>query len=263
MSNFIEIEYLPNDHICVKLDREEVHNAFNDELICELTDFFLNLYEQESVRLVTLTGKGKSFCAGADLNWMSSMIHYSEKENLDDSEKLFDLFNAIDNCPIPVIAKVNGHALGGGIGLISTCDFALTHDKAKFGFTETRLGLVPAVISSFCLRKIGVGMARAWFLSGEKFSATTAKEMGLVHEVSDVSLFETRYLEIVDSFLMAAPKASREAKKLLKELEATQKSNNKRQHCSLIAKLRVSSEGQEGMSALLEKRQPNWMNHHE
>lgn len=257
MDLFIKRE-LASGVIEVKLNREKIHNAFNEELILQLISTFKELNQSEKLRLVVLTGAGKSFCAGADLNWMSSMVQYTEQENQEDSEKLYELFSIIDSCPVPVVGKINGHALGGGVGLVSVCDYAISHDKAKFGFTEVRLGLIPAVISSFCINKIGFSHARAWFLSGEKFSAKKALEIGLIHEVSEVEKFDERVEEVIESFLQASPLAAREAKNLLKNLDKGV-SSVKDYTCSQIAKVRVSEYGQEGMKALLEKRQPNWI----
>lgn len=240
----------------VRLNRPEIHNAFNDELIELMISEFQKISANESVRVVVLTGEGRSFCAGADLNWMKSMVKYSEAENKADSEKLFELFETINNCPIPVIGKINGHALGGGVGLVSVCDFVCTHEKAKFGFTEVRLGLIPAVISSFSMRKIGETNARAWFLSGERFSSHVAKDIGLVHQVGSLEDFESDFESILDSYVKAGPKAARAAKALIKGLEENK--DIKSFTCGEIAKIRVSEEGQEGMSALLEKRNANW-----
>ena len=241
----------------VILNRPEIHNAFNDDLIISLTKAFKEISIDESARLVVLSGEGKSFCAGADLNWMKSMINYSREENKKDSEALYDLFYEIDNCPIPVFGKVNGHALGGGVGLLSVCDYVLTHEKAKFGFTEVRLGLIPAVISSFCLKKIGQSNARAWFLSGEKFDANIALKIGLVDKVSSVESFEENSKKCIESFLKAGPNAARSAKKLIKNV--CNLDEPKDYTCSEIAKVRIAPEGQEGMSALLEKRKASWI----
>lgn len=245
-----------NGVIRIALDRPEIHNAFNDELIAKIIETFQSISNDSDARLVVLSGSGRSFCAGADLNWMKSMVNYSEADNKKDSENLFEMFDVIDNCPVPVIGAINGHALGGGMGVVSVCDYAITHSKAKFGFTEVRLGLIPAVISSFCMRKINESHARAWFLSGEKFGANTALSMNLVHEVVEPEEFEGRVEELIASFLQAGPIASREAKKLIKNLEKAE--DIKDFTCSEIARLRVSSEGQEGMNALLEKRKASW-----
>lgn len=240
----------------IRLNRPEIHNAFNDELIGKITEAFKNLSKNKEARLIVLTGEGRSFCAGADLNWMKSMVNYTEEENKQDSEKLYEMFEAIDQCPVPIMAAVNGHALGGGMGLVSVCDFALTHEKTKFGFTETRLGLIPSVISSFCMAKIGENQARAWFISGERFDASQAKNMGLVHDVCTVEEFESKKTEWIDSFLQAGPIAARAAKRLVRDIKS--ESDIKKYTCSEIARLRISQEGQEGMNALLEKRKANW-----
>ena len=241
----------------ITLDRAEIHNAFNDELIENLTQAFIDFDNNDKVQIIVLSGSGKSFCAGADLNWMGSMINYSKEENEKDSMKLAELFETINTTSKPIIGKINGAALGGGVGLVCVCDYAITHEKAKFGFTETRLGLVPAVISPYCIRKIGESNARAWFLSGERFSAHKALEMNLIHEVTSLEDFEARSQKVIESFLMAAPRASKAAKKLVKDV--VENKNHNEYTVGTISKLRVSDEGQEGMKALLEKRKPNWM----
>jgi methylglutaconyl-CoA hydratase len=242
----------------VKLNRPDIHNAFNDDLITLMIDTFQSLEEDTSTLLVVLTGEGKSFCAGADLNWMKSMANFSKEENIKDSKQLFKMFNIINSFSKPVIGKINGHALGGGVGLVAVCDYVLTHERAKFGFTEVRLGLIPAVISPFCINKIGESHARAWFLSGEMFKANKAFDLGLVHEVSSVENFESRFEEVLNSFLKAGPEAAREAKKLIKNVMLLD-SNKDEYTCNAIAQRRVSSEGQEGMSALLGKRSAKWV----
>ncbi len=255
----IEIKKDKNAVAYVNLNRPEIHNAFNDELIADLTSLFIDLEKDDSIRVVVLSGNGKSFCAGADLNWMKSMVNYSEQENINDSKKLYSLFETLNNFQKPLIGKINGHALGGGLGLVAVCDYVLTHDKAKFGFTETRLGLIPAVISSFCINKIGESHARAWFMSGEMFKGKAAMQMGLVHEVTTLEEFEVRSSEVVNSFLKAAPEASIQAKALIKNLNGKYGEALKDYSCGVIAKRRVSDEGQEGMSALLEKRKAKWI----
>lgn len=242
----------------ISLNRPELHNAFNDELIREMTHLFFELNKNESARLAVLTGEGKSFCAGADLNWMKSMANYSKSENIEDARNLSNLFQTIDDLNIPLIGKINGHALGGGVGVVSVCDYAITSSQAKFGFTEVRLGLIPAVISPYCIRKIGESNARAWFLSGERFDAKKAFEMNLVHEVCEESSLDERVEALIESFLKAGPQASREAKKLIRNVMTLDK-DVKEYTYEAIAKQRVSLEGQEGMGALLEKRAPSWM----
>jgi methylglutaconyl-CoA hydratase len=252
----LDIEKKEN-YAIIKMNRPEVHNAFNDELINKMVKAFNELETDDSVRLVVLTGEGKSFSAGADLNWMKSMVNYSLEENKKDSENLHSLFETINNFKKPVLGKINGAALGGGVGLVSVCDFALTHDKAKFGFTEVRLGLIPAVISPFVINKIGESNARAWFLSGERFDAHQAKQMNLVHEVITVADFEKRFEEILSSFLSAGPIAATLAKNLVKNMKDNP--DPKAFTTYEIAKVRVSEEGQEGMNAMLDKRKASWL----
>ncbi len=241
----------------IRINRPEIHNAFNDELIANMTKSFKDLDSNEEVQVIVLTGEGRSFCAGADLHWMSSMINYSLEENIEDSKKLSNLFETINNVSKPVVGKINGAALGGGVGLVSVCDYAITHEKAKFGFTETRLGLIPAVISPYCISKIGESNARAWFLSGERFSAIKAKEMNLIHQVSSLDDFEEDFNKVLKSFLIAGPKATIEAKKLIKTI--TENKDYSEYTTRAISLLRISDEGQEGMKALLNKRKPNWI----
>jgi methylglutaconyl-CoA hydratase len=243
----------------VILNRPEIHNAFNDQLIDEVIRAFAEHEKDEHVRLLVLTGEGRSFCAGADLNWMSSMINYSQEENVQDSLKLAKMFQVINDFSKPVIGKINGHALGGGVGMVAVCDYAITHEKAKFGFTEVRLGLIPAVISPFCINKIGESNARAWFLSGERFDGNKAKEMGLIHEVTTLEDFEEKFNAIIESHLMAGPQAAIAAKRLIKNVLGINKDDVTEYTCNEIANKRVSSEGQEGMKALLNKTKPNWI----
>lgn len=243
----------------VTMKRPEIHNAFNAELIEELRRVFFELDKNAACRLAVLTGEGKSFCAGADLNWMKSMVEYSKKENIEDSRKLANMFEGLDNFSKPLIGRINGHALGGGVGLVSVCDYALASERAKFGFTEARLGLIPSVISPYCINKIGVSNARAWFLSGEIFSSSKAMEMKLVHEVCELESLDERLDALVKSFLKAGPKAAAQAKKLVKSVTTLKSSDVKEYTLEAIAELRVSEEGQEGMQALLNKSAPSWV----
>ncbi|WP_372655304.1 enoyl-CoA hydratase-related protein [Halobacteriovorax sp.] len=245
----------------VTLNRPEIHNAFNDDLIVALTKKFSEISNDESVKVVILTGAGKSFCAGADLNWMKSMIDYSIEENIKDSQVLSDLFQTINNCKRPVIGKINGAALGGGAGLVAVCDYVIASEKALFGFTEVMLGLVPAVISPFVIAKIGESNARATFLTGERFDANKASSLGLVHQVSLEGDLDTDCAELTKKFIRPAPKAQEVAKDLIRNvisLESATYEQISKYTCETIAERRVSSEGQEGMNALLEKRRPNW-----
>lgn len=246
----------------VTLNRPEIHNAFGDELIVKMTEFFLDLSRDESVRLMTLTGEGKSFCAGADLNWMKSMKDYSAQENYNDSVALSKLFESLNDLPFPVLAVVNGACLGGGTGLISACDFVLASSQAKFGFTEVALGLVPAVISPFVMGKIGEGFARAYFMSGERFDAFEAQRMNLVQKVVKPDELEEAREKQIKRFLSAGPAAAREAKQLIRGVMQRRPEGIESVRdftCKTISRVRVGDEGQEGMQALLEKRKPNWI----
>ncbi|NCN95357.1 MAG: enoyl-CoA hydratase/isomerase family protein [Bdellovibrionales bacterium] len=247
----------------ITLNRPELHNAFNDELIGLLTKKFESLNQDKNLRAVILTGEGKSFCAGADLNWMKAMKDYTAEENYKDSQALAGLFETINNCPVPVIARVNGAALGGGAGLIAVCDIVIAVKKAKLGFTEAKLGLLPAVISPFVVAKIGESHARATFLTGEMFSSDRAVDMGLVHIVCEPEELDQKVAEQVQKILESAPQASREAKQLIKGLMGLWKKSDytpvKDYTCKTISRIRIGAEAQEGMNALLDKRKPNWI----
>ncbi len=242
----------------VWLNRPEIHNAFNAELIADLIKLFESFKNDKSLRLVVLSGKGSSFCAGADLNWMKAMKDYSQEENFRDSKELARLFSTINECEVPVIGRINGHALGGGVGLVSVCDYVIAVKEAMLGFTEVRLGLIPAVISPYCISKIGESHARAWMLSGERFSADEALRMGLLHEVVAVGELDSRVHALETRFLAAGPEAAREAKKLIRSVVKNLKGSEDLT-CQMISERRISGEGQEGMRALLEKDKPVWM----
>lgn len=241
----------------VWLNRPELHNAFNAELIQDMIKLFES-FKGKDLKLVILSGRGHSFCAGADLNWMKAMKDYSKEENFKDSKELARLFSTINECEVPVIGRINGHALGGGVGLVSVCDYVVANPEAMMGFTEVRLGLIPAVISPYCISKIGESNARAWMLSGERFSAEEAMKMGLVHEVVGLGEMDARIHELEKRFLAAGPEAAREAKKLIRGVVKNLKGSEDFT-CQMIAERRVSAEGQEGMRALLEKDKPAWV----
>lgn len=249
-----------NGILTVTLNRPEIHNAFNDQLIELLCRRFEKINSEDEVRVVVLAGEGKSFCAGADLNWMKKMKQYSHEENVADSKKLAYLFQVINECSKPVVAKVQGAALGGGTGLVAACDYVIASEKALFGFTEVRLGLIPAVISPYVIAKVGESSARAYFLSGNRFDANKAKEIGLVHEVvTSEKLNESVEIQ-ASSYLKASSIAVSEAKKLIENVLAIKNQNECIEYTSnQIASLRASTDGQEGMSALLEKRKPKWI----
>lgn len=245
----------------VRLNRPEIHNAFNETLIAELTETFAELGTKDKVRIVVLSGEGKSFCAGADLNWMSKMKNYTIEQNIADGRKLAEMFHTINECPKTVIARVHGAALGGGMGLVAVCDYAIASRDTKFGVTETQIGLIPAVISPFVIAKIGESHARAWFLSGNRFNAVQAERINLIHEIApDSSMLQPHMLNAIRDFLNAAPGAAREAKKLITDVLALKGDREALiAHTSqLIAQRRVTAEAQEGMESLLTKTKPSW-----
>ena len=232
----------------ITLARPERRNAFDAELIRELSEAFVDVGRS---RAVVLAGDGASFCAGADVDWMRSSIDLSYDENVADANALRQMLETIDRCPAPVVARVQGHALGGGSGLVACADVAVAHEDAVFSFGEVKLGLIPAVISPFALAKTGPGAARRYFLTGEGFDARTAFRIGLVQEVArDLDAALDR---ILGELLSAAPKAARAAKRLV--LERPDGPETAR----WIAERRTSDEGQEGLRAFLEKRRPNWL----
>jgi methylglutaconyl-CoA hydratase len=245
----------------VTLDRPEVRNAFNAVLISELTATFHALAGEppEALRAVVLAGEGAAFCAGADITWMRASLELSVAENEADASRMADMLDAIDACPVPVIARVHGATLGGGMGLCAVADIVLATADAVFGFTETRLGILPAVISPFVLRRIGEGQARALFPTGERFDAARAQRIGLVHEVlaGDAAL-DARVAEVVASLLAAGPDAARAAKAIIRDQRDLDAAAARQLTVEAIARQRVSPEGQEGLAAFLEKRSPDW-----
>jgi len=248
----------------VTLNRPDVHNAFDDKLIAELTQVFGELDKNKNVRLAVLSGNGKSFCAGGDLNWMRKMKDYSRAENIEDSGRLEAMFATIAGFSKPLIGVVHGNALGGGSGLTSVCDFVVASDDAKFGFTEARIGIAPSVISPYVIEKVGISYARAYFLSGMQFGASVAKDMGLVHRVVTRDALPAAAEEVIGEFLKAAPAAAQRSKALIRRIVDISRDKNahdaiRKFTIETIADLRVSDEGQEGMDAVLGKRKPKWV----
>lgn len=245
----------------VILARPEVRNAFNSELIGALTDAFAALATEpaDALRAVVLAGEGPVFCAGADVAWMRAAAAMDVDANEADAGRLADMLEAIDTCPAPVFARVHGAALGGGMGLCAVSDVVVATADATFGFTETRLGILPAVIGPFALAKIGESNARAWFLTGGRFDAARARDIGLVHEVvSDEGALDARIVELVGELLAAGPTAVREAKALIRRLRGQPAAQARALTVAAIARQRTSPEGQEGLAAFLDKRDPSW-----
>jgi methylglutaconyl-CoA hydratase len=231
----------------ITLSRPETRNAFDASLIAELAEAFVDVGR---VRAVVLAGDGPSFCAGADVDWMRASAGLSFEENLADANALRRMLEAIDGCPAPVVARVQGHALGGGAGLVAAADIAVAARDAQFAFSEVKLGIIPAVISPFALAKIGAGAARRYFVTGERFDAETALRIGLVHGVADD--LDAVVERVVGELLSAGPQAARWAKRLVRERPDGPET------ARWIAERRTSDEGQEGLRAFLEKRKPSW-----
>ena len=237
----------------VTLARPEVRNAFNAEVIRELRDAFLNLSNEESLCAIVLAGEGKSFCGGADVNWMRAALDLSFDENVADAEAMSDMFRAIDRCSKPVIGRIHGAALGGGAGLTAVCDIAVAADDTVFGFTEVKLGIIPAVISPFVLAKIGVSNARALFLTGERFDAQRAHAIGLVHEVVAADALDAAIKRIVDELRSAGPRAVAAGKTLIARVRAASYDETRGITANAIAKQRTTDEAQAMMRAFLDR----------
>lgn len=243
----------------VTLNRPEVHNAFNADMISELNDVFSEIKADDAVRVVVLTGSGKSFCAGADLKWMREIIDYSYEQNLEESLHLAELHQNIYELPKPTVAMVNGTAIGGGTGLLSACDIAISAEEAVFGLSEVKLGLVPAAISPYVVRRIGESKAREYFLTGERITAARACEIGLVNKIVPLDELEGKVNEIVDQLLTSGPEALASCKELLFNVLRMSPAEAKEYTARMITNLRISQEGQEGMAAFFEKRKPKWV----
>jgi methylglutaconyl-CoA hydratase len=235
-----------------------VHNAFNATVISEMTDVFSRIADDELVRVVLLTGEGKSFCAGADLNWMKAVVDQSFEENLAESNALADLFYQIYTCTRPVIGRINGAAIGGGTGFVALCDIAIAADTAKFSFSEVKIGVVPACIGPYVIKKIGEGKARELFITGERMTATRACDVGLVNSVVPLAELDESVDAVVNSILSSGPNAVSMAKELVSNVPLMTPDEFKPYTAEMIAKLRLSDEGQEGMNAFLSKRKPSW-----
>ncbi|HVK53194.1 MAG TPA: enoyl-CoA hydratase-related protein [Pseudoxanthomonas sp.] len=243
----------------LRLNRPELHNAFDAGLIAALTAAIEEAAHNASVRVLVLEGAGASFSAGADLNWMRGMAAASEAENRDDALALARLMRSLDELPKPTIARVQGAAFGGGVGLVACCDIAIGVTEAKFGLTESKLGLLPAVISPYVIAAIGPRQARRWFASAEIFDAATALAIGLLHQIVPADQLDTAVNRQIDLLLKAGPHAAAAAKRLVVRVAGgADRDVLDADNAALIARLRVSDEGQEGLSAFLDKRPPSW-----
>lgn len=244
--------------LSVQLNRPEVHNAFDAEQIENLTQAFSNASKDENIRMVVLSGEGKNFCAGADIRWMKDTVDFSEKENQEDAYKLHQMLETIYQCSKPTIARLTGAVLGGGVGLTACVDVAIASDSTFLSLSETRLGILPATISPFVIRKIGLGAFRAYGLSAKRMTAQEALRLGLVQEIASLETIDSSVQEWTKEFLQNGPKAMSLLKDLSDRIYGKPLKEASLHTAKTIAKARVSQEGQEGLRAFLEKRKPSW-----
>jgi methylglutaconyl-CoA hydratase len=240
------------------LNRPDVRNAFNEQMIGDLTAWAASINADDDVRVAVIAGSGKVFSAGADVTWMANALNYTHDENVQDANSAARMFAALDTLPVPLVGRIHGAALGGGAGLAAVCDVVAADENAVFGFTEVKLGLLPAVISPYALAKIGRAAARELFLTGMRFNAVRARDIGLVHAVVPVDQLDTIVAMYVNEFLSAAPDAISTAKALIPRVWARGAFDAAGLTAEAIAAQRVSEEGQEGLRAFLEKRKASW-----
>ena len=244
----------------VTLNRPDVRNAFNDEVIAELTACFEDLGGREDVRCIVLAGNGTAFCAGADLNWMKRMAGYTRAENVADAAALAEMLRVIYACPKPTIARVQGDVYAGGTGLVAACDIAVSVDSAQYCLSEVKLGLIPATISPYVIRAMGARAAHRYFLTAERFSAAEALRIGFVHEVVTAAALDAKVDELSQTLVNAGPNAVRLCKKLVQDVaEQAIMPALVQMTVEGIADIRVSAEGREGVQSFLQKRKPNWL----
>lgn len=244
--------------LSVQLNRPDVRNAFSAEMIGEMTGLFEKAAVRADLRAIRLGGEGKSFCAGADLAYMQEMVNYSLEKNQADALLLHGMFEAIFDCPAPVVACVHGAAFGGALGLVAVSDVVVAEEKTQFCFSEVKLGLAPAVISDFVLRKTTLGSVAPWMLTGQIFSAAEARVAGLVHVVADAAGLTAACDKVLQGFRETGPEAVRETKKLIQTVPSLTRDLARSETSRVISERRVSAEGQEGLKSFLEKRTPGW-----
>ena len=244
----------------VTLSRPEVRNAFNDEVIAELTQAFTELGKNDAVRVIVLAAEGPAFCAGADLNWMRRMADYTHAENLADAAQLAEMLRVIYTCPQPTVARIQGDVYAGGMGLVAACDMAVSVDSANYCLSEVKLGLYPATISPYVIRAMGARAAHRYFLTAERFDAAEALHIGFVHAVVAGDKLDDKVAELTKALVSASPNAVKACKTLLHEV-AGQAIDSAliAQTVQGIASIRASSEGKEGVQSFLQKRKPNWL----
>jgi methylglutaconyl-CoA hydratase len=244
----------------ITMSRPDVRNAFNDEVIAELTQAFRQLGARDDVRCIVLAAEGPAFCAGADLNWMRKMADYSRDENLADAAKLAEMLRVIYECPKPTVARVQGDAIAGGMGLVAACDMAVSVDTAHYCLSEVKLGLIPATISPYVIRAMGARAAHRYFLTAERFTAAQALRIGFVHEVVAADQLDAKVAEITTALCSASPNAVQVCKKLVQDVAQREIGQPLiAQTVAGIADIRSSPEGKEGVSSFLQKCRPSWL----
>ena len=253
--SFLKIEK-QNSIKKISLNRPELHNAFNAEMIAELKEAFSQV--EEEIRGIHLLGEGKSFCAGADLAWMKSMVDFSLEENQKDSLQLYDMFDSIRNCAVPVVTEIHGNVFGGGLGLVAASDIVLSHEKTRFCFSEVKLGLAPAVISPFVIQKVSEAKSREWMLTAKVFDEKEALQFGLINDIGNSDYISERREKILNSLRHAGREAVSVTKELINQSKAWSWQERREKTAKAIAERRVSAEGQEGLKSFLEKRSPTW-----
>lgn len=259
MAESVRLVVSPTGIARVTLARPDVRNAFNAEVIEQLHQTFAKITAADDVRAVVLSGEGKVFCGGADINWMRASLDLSIEENIADAERMSDMFRTIDNCPKPVIGQIQGAALGGGAGLAAVCDIVIAADDAVFGFTEVKLGIIPAVISPFVISKIGVSHARALFLTGQRFTAEAAQHIGLIHKAVPPVELGAAVEYCLEEIFSAGPTAVGAAKLLIRRVLDNPYDESREITARAIAQQRASAEGQEGLRAFLERRRASFV----
>lgn len=259
MKNLKSIKYVKKGkRLTLTLNCPYTHNAFDEVMIKELSLAFKNAKKEKGIRAIVITGSGKSFCAGANIKWLRKVKNYSLKENYKDSLALAKLFHEIYTHPLPVIGRINGAAIGGGCGLAAVCDISIASDKAMFALSELKLGIIPAVISPYIVKRLGEGRTRELFLTSDRIKTPKALEYGLINFSVPHSKLDEKVTEIFNSIVRNGPNAVLETKKLFIDLERLKLKDVADHTSKLIAKLRKSAEGQEGTLAFLEKREPSW-----
>lgn len=260
MSEVLDVSR-PSAHVArVWLNRPDVRNAFNDDVIAALTATFEDLSKDEDLRVVVLGAHGKAFCAGADLNWMKAMAGYDWDQNRADAQKLADMLWTLDQCPVPIVGRVQGDCYAGGMGLASVCDVLVAVEGATFCLSEARLGLLPATISPYVVRAMGAQASRRYMVTAERFSAVQAHAMGMVHELATPETLDARVDAIVATLAANGPKAVRECKRLVRDVSGVAITAELRgETARRIADIRASDEGREGLASFLDKRPPGWL----